>query len=156
MLWLKKTETLSPEKSFFFLSAKLTSSWLIAGLLKGWSWKKSFEFLLEFPLSGECSSSAKNKKLSIFFKKIFEVNISEIFHIHNKILFSYLNSKLINFFSLLSVVVLNMAGGVYQNTVFGLAAKLPPRYTGAVVLGSVSKQNQGAFLVSRQGHRIWV
>ena len=40
--------------------------------------------------------------------------------------------------SLLSVVLLNMAGGVYQNTVFGLAAKLPARYTGAVVLGSVS------------------
>ena len=47
-----------------------------------------------------------------------------------------------------------MAGGVYQNTVFGLAAKLPPRYTGAVVLGSVSKKNQGAFLVSRQGQEL--
>ena len=36
------------------------------------------------------------------------------------------------------VVVLNMANGVYQNTVFGLAARLPIKYTGAVVLGSVS------------------
>ena len=37
-----------------------------------------------------------------------------------------------------SVVLLNMANGVYQNTVYGLAARLPFRYTGAVVLGSVS------------------
>nr|CAG4643995.1 EOG090X076T [Lepidurus arcticus] len=35
-----------------------------------------------------------------------------------------------------SVVVLNMAGGIYQNTVYGMAAKLPFKYTGAVVLGS--------------------
>ena len=28
--------------------------------------------------------------------------------------------------------------GIYQNTVYGLAAKLPFKYTGAVVLGSVS------------------
>ena len=37
-----------------------------------------------------------------------------------------------------SVVILNMANGIYQNTVFGIAAKLPFKYTGAVVLGSVS------------------
>ena len=30
------------------------------------------------------------------------------------------------------------ANGIYQNTVFGLAAKLPFNYIGAVVLGSVS------------------
>jgi solute carrier family 29 (equilibrative nucleoside transporter), member 1/2/3 len=35
-----------------------------------------------------------------------------------------------------SVVVLNMAGGIFQNTAYGMAAKLPPKYTGAVVLGS--------------------
>lgn len=35
-----------------------------------------------------------------------------------------------------SVVILNMAGGIFQNTVYGMAAKLPPKYTGAVVLGS--------------------
>lgn len=29
-----------------------------------------------------------------------------------------------------------MANGVYQNTIFGMAAKLPGKYTGAVVLGS--------------------
>lgn len=29
-----------------------------------------------------------------------------------------------------------MAGGVYQNTIYGIAAKLPIKYTGAVVLGS--------------------
>lgn len=35
-----------------------------------------------------------------------------------------------------SVVVLNMFGGIFQNTVYGMAAKLPSKYTGAVVLGS--------------------
>ncbi|XP_059490947.1 equilibrative nucleoside transporter 3 isoform X2 [Neocloeon triangulifer] len=35
-----------------------------------------------------------------------------------------------------SVAALNMANGVYQNTVYGMAAKLPFKYTGAVVLGS--------------------
>ncbi|XP_055678225.1 equilibrative nucleoside transporter 1 isoform X2 [Lutzomyia longipalpis] len=38
--------------------------------------------------------------------------------------------------TMVSVVVLNMAGGVYQNTIYGIAAKLPIKYTGAVVLGS--------------------
>ncbi|XP_031786781.1 equilibrative nucleoside transporter 1 isoform X2 [Nasonia vitripennis] len=38
--------------------------------------------------------------------------------------------------TLISVVVLNTANGIYQNSVFGLAAKLPGKYTGAVVLGS--------------------
>ena len=32
----------------------------------------------------------------------------------------------------------SVANGIYQNTVYGLAAKLPFKYTGAVVLGSVS------------------
>jgi hypothetical protein len=31
-----------------------------------------------------------------------------------------------------------VANGIYQNTVYGIAAKLPFKYTGAVVLGSVS------------------
>ncbi|CAB3365744.1 Hypothetical predicted protein [Cloeon dipterum] len=35
-----------------------------------------------------------------------------------------------------SVAALNMANGIYQNTVYGMAAKLPFKYTGAVVLGS--------------------
>ena len=42
------------------------------------------------------------------------------------------------YLSLASVVIINMANGVYQNTVYGLAARLPFKYTGAVVLGSVS------------------
>lgn len=29
-----------------------------------------------------------------------------------------------------------MSNGIYQNTIFGMAAKLPGKYTGAVVLGS--------------------
>lgn len=35
-----------------------------------------------------------------------------------------------------SVVILNVANGIYQNTVYGMAARLPFSYTGAVVLGS--------------------
>jgi equilibrative nucleoside transporter 1/2/3 len=31
-----------------------------------------------------------------------------------------------------------VANGVFQNTVFGMAAKLPFKYTGAVILGTVS------------------
>ncbi|XP_064630332.1 equilibrative nucleoside transporter 1-like isoform X1 [Lineus longissimus] len=38
--------------------------------------------------------------------------------------------------TMISVVVINMATGVYQNSVFGLAASLPMKYTNAVVLGS--------------------
>ncbi|KAK4875054.1 hypothetical protein RN001_011476 [Aquatica leii] len=38
--------------------------------------------------------------------------------------------------TMVSVVILNMANGIYQNTIFGMAAKLPLQYTGAVVLGS--------------------
>lgn len=40
------------------------------------------------------------------------------------------------YLTMTSVVVLNMATGVYQNTVYGMAAKLPPKYTGAVILGN--------------------
>ncbi|XP_077261146.1 NADPH-dependent diflavin oxidoreductase 1 isoform X2 [Temnothorax americanus] len=38
--------------------------------------------------------------------------------------------------TMVSVVILNTANGIYQNSVFGMAAKLPIKYTGAVVLGS--------------------
>lgn len=38
--------------------------------------------------------------------------------------------------TMISVVILNMANGIYQNTVYGMAATLPLKYTGAVVLGS--------------------
>jgi len=38
--------------------------------------------------------------------------------------------------TMVTVVVLNMVNGIYQNTIFGMAAKLPGKYTGAVVLGS--------------------
>ena len=44
------------------------------------------------------------------------------------------------YLTIVCVIVLNMANGVYQNTVYGLAARLPVKYTGAVVLGSVSLQ----------------
>ncbi|CAH1404268.1 unnamed protein product [Nezara viridula] len=38
--------------------------------------------------------------------------------------------------TMLSVVLLNMANGIYQNTIYGMAAKLPPKYTGAIILGA--------------------
>ncbi|XP_029165286.1 equilibrative nucleoside transporter 1-like isoform X1 [Nylanderia fulva] len=38
--------------------------------------------------------------------------------------------------TMVSVVILNTANGIYQNSVFGMAAKLPIKYTGAVILGS--------------------
>ncbi|XP_060528347.1 equilibrative nucleoside transporter 1 [Cylas formicarius] len=38
--------------------------------------------------------------------------------------------------TMVTVVVLNMANGIYQNTIYGMAAKLPPKYTGAVILGN--------------------
>lgn len=34
------------------------------------------------------------------------------------------------------VVLLNMANGIYNNSVFGMASKLPPKYIGAVILGT--------------------
>lgn len=33
-------------------------------------------------------------------------------------------------------MIIIVAGGIYQNSVYGMAAKLPFKYTGAVVLGS--------------------
>ncbi|XP_053969979.1 equilibrative nucleoside transporter 1-like [Anastrepha ludens] len=38
--------------------------------------------------------------------------------------------------TMVTVVLLNMAGGVYQNTIYGMVATHPFKYTGAVVLGS--------------------
>lgn len=38
--------------------------------------------------------------------------------------------------TMILVVILNSANGVYQNTVYGMAAKLPGKYTGAVILGN--------------------
>ncbi|KAI9578240.1 hypothetical protein GQX74_015126 [Glossina fuscipes] len=38
--------------------------------------------------------------------------------------------------TMLSVILLNMANGIYQNTIYGMAATLPVEYTGAVVLGA--------------------
>ena len=38
--------------------------------------------------------------------------------------------------TIVTVIIINMANGVYQNCVYGLAACLPMKYTNAVVLGS--------------------
>lgn len=35
-----------------------------------------------------------------------------------------------------SVFILNTANGIYQNSVYGMGAKLPGKYTGAIILGS--------------------
>ncbi|XP_076265522.1 equilibrative nucleoside transporter 2 [Rhynchophorus ferrugineus] len=40
------------------------------------------------------------------------------------------------YLTLVSIVILNMATGIYQNTIYGMAAKLPPKYTGAIILGN--------------------
>uniref|UniRef100_A0A1A9VM26 Uncharacterized protein n=1 Tax=Glossina austeni TaxID=7395 RepID=A0A1A9VM26_GLOAU len=42
----------------------------------------------------------------------------------------------LNIFVQLGVILLNMANGIYQNTIYGMAATLPVEYTGAVVLGA--------------------
>uniref|UniRef100_A0A6G1SIM5 Equilibrative nucleoside transporter 1 n=1 Tax=Aceria tosichella TaxID=561515 RepID=A0A6G1SIM5_9ACAR len=38
--------------------------------------------------------------------------------------------------TMISVVLLNMASGVYQNCVFGIGAKFPGKYTNAILIGS--------------------
>ncbi|XP_076382029.1 equilibrative nucleoside transporter 1 isoform X1 [Megalopta genalis] len=38
--------------------------------------------------------------------------------------------------TMVSIVILNTANGIYQNSVFGMVAKLPTKYTGAVILGA--------------------
>ena len=38
--------------------------------------------------------------------------------------------------TMVSVMILNAATGVYQNSLYGLVAILPPRYTNAVILGN--------------------
>ncbi|XP_054167111.1 equilibrative nucleoside transporter 3-like [Oppia nitens] len=40
------------------------------------------------------------------------------------------------YITMATVVLINIANGVYQNSVYGLAAKLPMKYSNAVVLGS--------------------
>lgn len=38
--------------------------------------------------------------------------------------------------TMFSVLIINMAGGIYQNTTYGIAAKFPFKYTATVVIGS--------------------
>uniref|UniRef100_A0A1B6FGI1 Equilibrative nucleoside transporter 1 n=1 Tax=Cuerna arida TaxID=1464854 RepID=A0A1B6FGI1_9HEMI len=38
-------------------------------------------------------------------------------------------------FTMVSVVAINIASGIYQNTIYGLAARLPSKYSGGIVLG---------------------
>ena len=45
-------------------------------------------------------------------------------------------SSILTQLTMVSVVILNAATGVYQNSLYGLVAILPPRYTNAVILGN--------------------
>jgi len=45
------------------------------------------------------------------------------------------------FMHYVSEIYVLAANGIYQNSVFGMAAKLPIKYIGAVVLGSVNINN---------------
>ncbi|EEB19063.1 equilibrative nucleoside transporter, putative [Pediculus humanus corporis] len=38
--------------------------------------------------------------------------------------------------TIFTVVIVNMANGIYQNTIYGIAARLPIKYSGAIVLGA--------------------
>lgn len=40
------------------------------------------------------------------------------------------------YFTLMTVVIMNMANGVYQSSVYGLAANLPMSYSNAIILGN--------------------
>lgn len=40
------------------------------------------------------------------------------------------------YITMISVVILNMASGIYQNCVFGIGAKFPGKYTNAILIGS--------------------
>lgn len=44
--------------------------------------------------------------------------------------------KLFFWLTMASILILNISNGIYQNSVFGMAAKLPGKYTAAVILGS--------------------
>ncbi len=46
-----------------------------------------------------------------------------------------------------SIVVLNSANGIYQNSVYGLAADLPMNYSNAVVLGDFLSKSLATYLV---------
>ena len=48
------------------------------------------------------------------------------------------NNFVINFLQNLTFVPISVSNGIYQNTVYGIAAKMPFSHTGAVVLGTVS------------------
>jgi len=40
------------------------------------------------------------------------------------------------FLTILSIILLNISNGFYQNSIYGASAKLPPVYTGAVIFGN--------------------
>ncbi len=44
-------------------------------------------------------------------------------------------------FFVLHLFCLSVACGIYQNSMYGVAANLPMRFTNAIVLGNVSVQN---------------
>lgn len=40
------------------------------------------------------------------------------------------------FITIFTVVLLNAATGIYQNSLYGIVASFPPRFTNAIVLGN--------------------
>ena len=48
------------------------------------------------------------------------------------------NFGMIIFSKVLLLIYISVSNGIYQNTVYGIAAKMPFSHTGAVVLGTVS------------------
>ena len=47
-------------------------------------------------------------------------------------------------------ILFSVANGIYQNSVYGLAASLPMKYTNAVILGSVSEPLRQTWLTKKE------
>lgn len=46
------------------------------------------------------------------------------------------SSDLFFWFTMISVVIINSSNGICQNTIFGMAVKLPRKYAGCIILGN--------------------
>ena len=62
----------------------------------------------------------------------FWITIVTVILLNSKMIFT----QIFRSFFLINQFLFSVAGGIYQNSVYGMAAKLPIKYTGAVVLGS--------------------
>jgi len=87
-----------------------------------------YQFLIDFIFSGKLTTRIVWSILTevlcfVFTVALVMINTSQI-------------PALFFWSTLGSIVLLNMANGIYNNSVFGMAAKLPTKYIGAVVLGT--------------------